>query len=92
MKGMDGFKVVRFYFPSLLYNNLNLKNMENIHYVQKLKNEISELNKKTEELDEEFTNIMKYLSSDKFIGFENNYINAKEVYEIFRNLREINSK
>jgi hypothetical protein len=61
--------------------------MEKLHYTAKLKNEIAEKDAKIEIINQELTDLMIYLASDKFAGVTNNYVNAQEMFEWLRNLR-----
>ena len=58
-----------------------------MHYTERMKHEIREKEETIQMINEELTNMMIYLSSEKFAGFENNFVNAQEMFEKLRNLR-----
>lgn len=58
---------------SLLYN------ITDMNYIKKLELENEELKKNLVATDTEIQNFLIYLTSDKFSGFENNFVNATEV-------------
>ena len=59
------------------------------HYSKKLTGEIVDLKKHISEIEADLTAFLSYLASDKFAGFENNYINARET---FTRVMEIRNK
>jgi hypothetical protein len=53
--------------------------MKKQHYSEILQEKIDKRNLLLIELSEELTNTLSYLSSSKFQGFENNFVNAQEM-------------
>ena len=50
------------------------------HYSETLRNRIVENENKMNEIEAELINLLRYLSSDKFAGVENNFVNASEMF------------
>jgi hypothetical protein len=59
-----------------------------MNYISKLQNETNDLKDQLETINRQLTNDLAYLSSEKFQGFENNYVNADEVKRILFELRQ----
>ncbi len=63
--------------------------MKNLHYSEILKNEIQDRNDLLKNLSDELTDTLIYLTSDKFRGFENNFVNAQEMANRIVEIRNI---
>ena len=63
--------------------------MKNLHYSEILKNEIENKSELLKNLSDELTNTLIYLSSNKFQGFENNFVNAQEMANRILEIRNI---
>lgn len=63
--------------------------MKNPHYSEVLKSEIENRNELLKNLSDELTDTLIYLSSSKFQGFENNFVNAQEMANRILEIRNI---
>lgn len=63
--------------------------MNTPHYSEVFRSEINRKNDLLDELVEELTHTLSYLSSSKFQGFENNYVNAQEMANRILEIRSI---
>jgi len=70
----------------LLHQTLKKKTM---NYISKLKTENENLKNQFEFIDKQIVNKLSYLQSEKFRGFENNYVNAEEVQRMLYELRQM---
>jgi hypothetical protein len=60
-----------------------------MNYISKLKTENENLKNQFEFIDKQIVNKLSYLQSEKFRGFENNYVNAEEVQRMLYELRQM---
>ena len=51
-----------------------------MNYIKQLQQENAELKANRDYTERQITYLLTYLSSDKFQGIENNYVNAKEMF------------
>lgn len=58
-----------------------------MNFIQRLQEENKILQITIENTQEEIKELLEYLASDKFTGIENNYVNAKEMYQRIVELR-----
>jgi hypothetical protein len=58
-----------------------------MNYIKQIQQQIAEQQKQNEETREMITDFMIYLSSEKFQGFENNYVNANEAYNMLATIK-----
>ena len=70
----------------MLHQTLKKKTM---NYISKLKTENENLKNQFEFIDKQIVNKLSYLQSEKFRGFENNYVNAEEVQRMLYELRQM---
>ena len=63
--------------------------MNTPHYSEILRSEINRKNDLLDLISEELTDTLVYLSSSKFQGFENNYVNAQEMANRILEIRSI---
>jgi hypothetical protein len=59
------------------------------HYSEVFRSEISRKNDLLDLISEELTDTLVYLSSSKFQGFENNYVNAQEMANRILEIRSL---
>lgn len=62
--------------------------MDKLHYSRKQSMEISSLKSHILDIDIELLDFLIYLASDKFAGTENNFVNAREVYNRIQEIRQ----
>jgi len=60
-----------------------------MNYIKKLEQDKKDQKKLIEKIESELTAFMSYLNSDKFAGFDNNYINATEALTRVHDIRNI---
>lgn len=64
-----------------------------MNYIQKLKQENEMLKQSIECADLKITEKLTYLTSSKFQGHENNFVNATEAYQMLMDIRmQLNSQ
>jgi hypothetical protein len=63
--------------------------MKNPHYSEVLKKEIENRNELLKILSDELTDTLIHLSSNKFQGFPNNFVNAQEMASRILEIRNI---
>jgi hypothetical protein len=60
-----------------------------MNYIKQLQNEVSAKNEQLQTAFDRTTDILRYLSSEKFHGFENNYVNTEEAKRLITELRNL---
>lgn len=60
-----------------------------MNYIKKLEAEKKELSQTITDVNEALNDLLIYLNSSKFAGFENNYINAQEAFRSVKNIQDI---
>jgi len=63
-----------------------------MNHINKLQADNKQLTEKLNEVNQELANLMGYLSSKKFTGFENNYVNAIEMLNRVTEIRILINK
>jgi len=63
-----------------------------MNFINKLQADNSELTEKLNQVNQELTHFMSYLSGPKFTGIENNFVNAREVLDRVTEIRVLINK
>ncbi len=58
-----------------------------MNHIIKLQNQVKDYKNQLDEVQETCNHFLKYLRSEKFMGFENDYVNAQEVRNMIEQIR-----
>ena len=60
-----------------------------MNYIKQLQNEVSAKNEQLQTAFDRTTDLLRYLSSEKFHGLENNYLNTEEAKRLITEMRTL---
>ncbi len=58
-----------------------------MNYIKKLENQVEDYKQQLHATQETCNEFLKYLRGEKFLGFENNFVNAQEVRNMIEQIR-----